>query len=283
MAASPQFARPIVKKKSRGKKKKTSPSLAMQADKHAIYQLAVQSPETDVELLQNLYKKCRGKKAWRLREDFCGTGLTLAHWVAQGKRYSGEGFDIDPDPVKWGRDNNLAPLGKAAERGVLHIADARAPSTSVPDIRCSFNFSHWVFTTRETLLEYFRSAYLDLAETGVFVLDATGGTEALSEEPFETEVNGLTLIWQQRNYSPVTATADLTLRFRMADGSEVKPPYRYRWRVWSLPEVLELLQEAGFQSTRVWWEDEDDPEIGYRVTQKGSNDTCWVACITALK
>lgn len=264
-----------------GRRKKLT--LAERADKHDIYQRAVQSPEADIELLQNLYRKSRGRKAWRLREDFCGTGLTLAHWVAKGKRYYGEGFDIDPDPVVWGRENNLVPLGKAAERAALHIADARDPSTSPPDLRCAFNFSHWVFTTPAAMLEYFVSAYQDLAEDGVLVVDATGGTEALSEEPFESRAGDFTLIWQQRNFSPVDHTADLTLRFRMKDGSEIKPPYRYRWRVWSIPEIRGLLEQAGFRSSQVWWQDDEDQDIGYTTTDKGSNDACWVACITALK
>jgi len=275
---------PPKQKKSRSRFRKSgTPTLADRADKHAIYQLAVQSPEADVALLQNLYRKSRGKKGYRLREDFCGTGLTLAHWVAQGKQFTGEGYDIDPDPVGWGRAHNLAPMGKAAERGVLHVADARDPSTSAPDIRCAFNFSYWVFTTRSQMLDYLVAARLDLAENGVLVLDLTGGTEALQEEPFESKAGKFTLIWQQRSFSPVDHTADLTLRFRMADGSEIDPPYRYRWRVWSIPEIRELLIEAGFQSSQVWWQDDDEKELGYRLTSKGSNDPCWVACITALK
>ncbi len=259
-----------------------APTLAERADKHKIYQLAVQSPEADIELIQHFYRSRRRRNAWRLREDFCGTALTLSHWVAQGPRFSGEGFDIDPDPLEWGREHNMAPLGHGAKRAILHEADVRDPSVESPDIRCAFNFSYWVFRTRDEMLDYFTRAREDLAEDGMLVIDVTGGTDSLSEEPYSSKVSGFELVWQQRNFSPVDHSADLTLTFRFRDGSEIDPPYRYSWRVWSIPELLDLLRAAGFGDIDIWWQD-DDSEHGYRKTRKGANDSCWVACIAAFR
>ena len=259
-----------------------APTLAEKADKHKIYQLAVQSPEADIELIQHFYRDRRRRNAWRLREDFCGTALTLSHWVAQGARYSGEGFDIDPDPLDWGRMHNIGPLGHAARRAILHQADVRAPSVEAPDIRCAFNFSYWVFQRREEMLDYFISAREDLAEDGMLVIDVTGGSDSLSEEPYATRVKGFELIWQQKNFSPVDHSADLTLTFRFRDGSEIDPPYQYSWRVWSIPELMDLLESAGFKEIDIWWQD-DDTEAGYRKTRRGANEASWVACIAAFR
>lgn len=250
---------------------------------HHIYQLAVQSPEADIRLMQHFYRHRRKRLARRLREDFCGTGLTLSHWIDQGEKYSGEGFDIDPEPVQWGKRENIAPLGKAAKRAQLHIGDARLPSTMPPDIRCAFNFSYWVFNQRAEMLDYFSAARLDLANGGMLVLDVTGGTESLLEEPFETLFDDFSMVWQQQNYNPVDNSADLSLTFRFEDGSQIDPPYRYRWRVWSIPELTELLQEAGFSDIDIWWQDDEANGIGYRKTIKGDNDPCWVACIAAFR
>ncbi len=258
-------------------------TLAARADKHHIYQLAVQSPEADIELLQYFYRSRRKRNAWRLREDFCGTALTLAHWVDQGPRYSGEGFDIDPDCLGWGHKNNIEPLGADAKRAILHQADVREPSAEPPDIRCAFNFSYWVFRTHAEMVDYFRRAREDLAEDGMFVIDVTGGTESLSEESYSTKASGFELVWQQSNFNPVDHTADLELTFRFKDGSQIEPPYRYSWRVWSIPELMELLRTAGFEDIEVWWQDDDHGEYGYRKTRMGSNDPCWVACIAAFK
>lgn len=258
------------------------PTLAEQADKHLIYEQAVQSPEADVELIQRFYKQCRGRKAKRLREDFCGTGLTLSHWVRQGSRYSGEGYDIDAETVEWGRAQNFVANDIPPERGALYIADAREKSTEAPDVRCAFNFSYWVFRERQEMVRYFKLARKDLAKNGVLMLDITGGTQSTLEDPFETELDDFSLIWQQKNYSPIDHSADLTLTFRFEDGSQIEPPYRYHWRVWSIPEVLEMLEEAGFAETRIWLQD-DDHKSGYYRTEKIDNDTCWVACLVALK
>ncbi len=259
------------------------PTQASEADQYRIYQLAVQSPEADIELLQHIFKASRGRKGYRLREDFCGTGLTLSHWINQGSRYRGEGFDYDPAPVQWGLQHNFAVLGKAASRATLHIADARSPSLHRPDIRCAFNFSYWVFLEQKEMLEYFSNVYADLADDGVFIIDATGGTESLSEEPYESDHGDFSCIWHQENFSPIDHSADLTLRFRFSDGSELEPPYRYRWRVWSIPELTDLLLQAGFTTTNIWWQNDDAGDIGFEITRKGYNDPCWVACIAALK
>lgn len=257
-------------------------SLASQADPYEIYQHAVQSPEVDIELIQMIYQSCHTKPAYHLREDFCGTGFTLSHWIQQGDEFTGEGFDIATEPVQWGRENNFAVLDDVGKRGVLHIADARDASDNKPDIRIAFNFSYWVFQQRVELKNYFQLAFDDLKKDGMLLVDATGGTEALSEEPYESNMGSFNLIWQQQNFSPVDHTADLTLRFRFEDGSEL-PTYQYRWRVWSVAEIAELMNEVGFSDVQVWWQDDDAPGLGYYVTQTGVNQPCWIACISGCK
>ena len=118
---------------------------AQKADKYVLYQLAVQSAEQDVDFLVETYKSIRGKQPNHLREDFCGTCLMSGYWVELGGHYTAESYDIDPEPLQWGLDNNLKPLGDSGNRVVQYEEDARNPSRTAPDVRCAQNFSYWIF------------------------------------------------------------------------------------------------------------------------------------------
>ena len=57
----------------------------------------------------------------------------------------------------------------------------------------------------------------------------------------------------------------------------------YDWRLWTIPEVIELMTEAGFQDVHVLWEG-TDPETNegtqtYHRTEKGDADLAWIAYI----
>ncbi len=263
------------------------PTLAEQSDKHDLYQAGVQSPQVDVALLQQIYREARGKKAraTHFREDFCGTAATLCAWLEQGAKFTGEGYDIDPEPVEWGRQHNFKPLGKRRRRASLRVADAREPSLCAPDIRCAFNFSYWIFRERGVLLDYFRAVRADLAADGVFVIDLHGGAEAFSEEEQVTDCGDFDLVCHQTGVRPVDHGADLALHFRFPDGSEIHNAFRYTWRIWSLPEITDIMREAGFTDIRCHWciEDDDDEETRYELTRIGYNDPAWIACLAALK
>lgn len=258
------------------------------SDKYDLYQRSVQSPEADVQFLARVYRRRRGRNALHLREDFCGTALLMSHWVKRGSQYTAEGFDIDPEPVEWGLEHNFSRLKPAArERAVVHLADAREPSRRTPDVRCAQNFSYWLFKSRKEMLAYFRGVYEDLAPDGMFVIDAHGGPEAIEEMEEETECDGFTYVWDQHFYSPVTGEAKLHIHFRFPDGSEMSRAFSYDWRVWTLPELKEILEEAGFPEVDCYWEGTDeDGESGngiFRKTRYGTNDPAWVAYLVAAK
>src|SRR5690606_22479699 len=110
------------KDKTRKKKAARVPKYtAASADKYELYQLAVQSPEPDIAFLRRVYKKENGRPARHFREDFSGTALLTAEWIRKGPKYTAEAFDIDPEPVEWGRRHHFRDLGDAANRAVLHL------------------------------------------------------------------------------------------------------------------------------------------------------------------
>ena len=261
---------------------------AKKADKYHLYQLSVQSPEPDIKFLKKVYRKARGKKALHFREDFCGTCLLTATWVNQGKQFTAESYDIDPEPLDWGHKYNLKPLGEPAERAIQREADVREPSLKKPDVRCAQNFSYWIFTKREEMLDYFSKCQKDLAKNGVFVLDVQGGPESITYMEEESELeHGFSYVWDQVEFWPVTSQAKMKIHFRFQDGTEINNAFTYNWRVWTIPELIELLNEAGFKKVDCYWEGTAaDGESGngiFKVTRKGTNDLAWVAYLVALK
>lgn len=291
--AGQKSTRPKTGKKGSAKKgtkaKKSKPVFtAKTADRHELYQYSVQSPEEDVKFLSRVYKKVRGRTPEHFREDFCGTGFLAAQWIKRGKQYSAEGFDLCPDTVAWGIENNFEPLGKKASRVTLHVKDVREPSIQSPDVRCAQNFSYFVFKERAELLEYARSVLADLADDGVFVMDIYGGPESMEEMLEEREIDeGFTYVWDQDKYVPATGEYRAYIHFQFNDGTEMKKAFVYDWRLWSLPEVKDVLLEAGFASVDTYWEGTDeDGESGngiYRKSKTGENCMAWVTYLVAYK
>ena len=259
---------------------------ARTADKHTLYQLAVQSPAEDVRFLRRIYRDLRGTEPLHLREDFCGTALLCAAWVRGRNERTAEGFDISRPTLEWGRAHNLSSLGEREQRVRLHSKDVRAPSAERPDLRCAQNFSWFVFKERNDLLGYFERARRDLAPRGVFVLDIYGGPDAMEEEEEEREIeDGFTYVWDQRRYVPATGEYRAYIHFRFQDGSELSRAFSYDWRLWTLPETKDVLHDAGFTRVDSFWEGTDAAGEGgngiFRRSEKGQNCPAWVTYLVA--
>ena len=262
---------------------------ALTADKYELYQRAVQSAEQDVEFLYETYKLLRGKEPRHLREDFCGTCLLSAHWAMLGDDFTTESYDIDPEPLAWGKAHNLQPLGVTAERVVQYEEDARNPSRRSPDVRCAQNFSYWIFKTRPEMLAYFKGVYEDLADNGVFIVDLHGGPESHQELEEETEMDdgSFVYVWDQDSINPITGEARLHIHFRFPDSTQMTDAFTYDWRLWGLPELRDIFTEAGFSSSECYWEGTDeDGESGDGIfTQTEDGEAClsYVAYLVAQK
>lgn len=269
-------------------KPRKSTLTASTADKHLLYQKSVQSPEADLEFAIKLYRARQRRTPFHFREDFCGTALLAATWAGRGARYTAEGFDIDPDPLAWGRTHNLLPLGASAERVLLHQADVREPSRVAPDLRCAQNFSWFAFKTRLELEQYFLSVHQDLAHGGVFLLDIFGGPQSMEEMYEESDVDGeFTYVWDQDAYFPVTGEYRAHIHFYFKDGTRLERAFSYDWRMWTIPEAVDTLRGAGFDKIDVYWEQIGSDGVHgngeYRRTTRGENWSSWVAYLVCQK
>ena len=257
------------------------------ADKYELYQLAVQSPEADVDFLVETYRQERKKIPHVLREDFCGTALLCSHWVKQGPNYSAIGYDLDPEPIEWGLKHNIEPLGVASDRVQLFVEDCRVEGEKA-DIRVAHNFSYSLFHKREELLAYFKTVYDSLGEDGMFSMDMYGGPESTDEMEEEREIDeGFTYVWDQYEFWPGTSEFSCKIHFLFPDGSEMRNAFEYEWRVWYMSELKDMLAEVGFSKVQSYFEgDDEDSEEGdgnFEADDRGDNCAAWIAYLVALK
>jgi len=264
-------------------------TMAEMADKHDLYELSVQDVENEVIFLRDTFSKIRGRDAHLLREDFCGTASACCQWVKQGEEYQAIGVDIDPAVLEWGRNNRLGKLDTVDRARVRLIeSDVLVVDTPKVDILTAFNFSYFIFNTRDSLREYFQKAREALVDDGVIFLDMFGGPEAQEETKEKTKhkKHGFSYIWHQETFHPVTHFIRCHIHFKFRDGSKMKKAFTYEWRLWTAPEILEVLAEAGFTKSKIYWEGSDEDGDGNGVftpEDKGEADLAWIAYIVAEK
>ena len=77
------------------------------------------------------------------------------------------------------------------------------------------------------------------------------------------------------------------IHFRFDDGSRLKKAFSYDWRLWTLPELREILREVGFAQTLVYWqgwdEREEDGDGEFVAVQSAEADAGWICYLSATK
>lgn len=258
-------------------------TLADRADRHALYQAAVNAPDDNIDFIERVYRELRGRDPRILKEDFCGTALMAVEWAKRGAQRRAIGVDLDPEPLAWGARHNLAPAGPSVARRVRLIeGDVIAESDARADIVCALNFSYFLLTTRKQLVAYFRNARRSLRPQGLFVLDCIGGTEAIADFTEERAVDDFIYIWRQRDFNPIDHTSRCSINFAFSDGSSLEPAFDYTWRMWTMPEIRDCLEEAGFGKPRVFWEYTDDAGgAEYQEISREQNQEIWLTYLVA--
>ncbi|MDH3284712.1 MAG: class I SAM-dependent methyltransferase [Acidobacteriota bacterium] len=264
------------------------PTLAERADRYDLYQQSVQEPSFDVEFFERVYKQNCSGEPLVLREDFCGTAAISCEWVKSSRLRRAVAIDLDPAPLEWCRTHNFPRLGRderdrvdLLQQDVLDAHDVDADIISVQ------NFSFFYYQSRESLLRYLRTARSNLKPSGVIVMDMVGGTEVQEEDREEiTEKDGFDYVWEQHSFDPITSEQVCYIHFHFPDGSRLKRAFEYRWRLWTIPELRELLLEAGFRRADIYWEGTDEDGDGdgeYERVEHASNEPAWIAYVVGVK
>lgn len=272
--------------------------MPMTNDRHALYEAAVQGVDYDLDFMERLFRHLRKRPARVLREDFCGTAALSCGWVLRHPSNIAYGIDLDPEPLAWATKHRLAQMKHGAERVHLvlgNVLDARVPKA---DVTLAYNFSFWVFKTRPELLAYFRAARAGLLDDGVLLLGMFGGTEAMDamvearripakQAPDGTRLPAFRYVWEQETFNPITHDLSCAIHFEVPGRRPMRRAFRYDWRMWTLPEVRELLEEAGFAESLVyvegWDEDARKADGVYHRRKSFENQEGWLALVAGVR
>lgn len=237
--------------------------MAAKADRHVLYERAVQDPVGDAADMARFFRRYRKREPISLREDFCGTATLSTHWAKAKPGRKAIGIDLDEPTMAWGRARHLEPAGPDVVRRVtLHQANVLDGVGARADIVCALNFSYSCFKDRATLVKYFKAARRKCTKDGVFVLDCFGGWESLREEENSREVDGFDYRWEQARFNALTHEILCYIHFDFPDGSSIERAFAYDWRLWSIPELKDALLEAGFSKVHPLWEKTNKKGVG---------------------
>ena len=273
------------------KKKKQRPDL------HYFYEASVQGVDWDIDFAARIFKNKRKRQPLDLREDFCGTAKLACEWVGVSPKRRAWGVDIDQSTLDWAAEHNLPHLGKKAGQLELVCGDVLTAQTPPADLVMALNFSYCCFKTRDLLRAYFEAVHRTLKDDGIFVIDLYGGTEAIEAkvEPRDvaastakdgTRVPEFEYIWDQAEFNVIDHHVINHIHFKIPEFGKIKKAFTYDWRLWTLPEIQELLLEAGFKTAEVYlhgWTDDGKSDDTYKKRTTYENSLGWVAYISGIK
>lgn len=260
---------------------------AKTADINDLYERSVQDPEAEIDLVLQVWDEFRGRPPVIIREDFCGTSAVAREWVRRADKNIAVGVDLDKKVLEWGRRRAEEELTQEQRSRVSLIQqDILEVAAEPADCVLAMNFSYYIFKERASLLKYFRSAHSGLVDDGLFLLDAYGGSDSFLELEEERDLDGFTYVWDQNYVNPITGAVVNYIHFEFPDGSKIKKAFTYEWRFWTLPEIRDVLIDAGFSRVEVYWEGSDEEGGGngvWSVDERGEACNGWVAYIAAIK
>jgi len=269
------------------KKNETKPRYmsADDADLLELYERSVQDPDHEMAFIEQVWMELRGRACAFLREDFCGSSAVCRSWVKQAVGHRAVGVDLDAPTLGWARRKMQDTLSEEeCSRMALVLGDVMDTPSELAECLMATNFSYFIFKTRDALRTYFESARRNITDDGLFLLDAYGGSDSFLEMEEERDCDGFTYIWDQHLYNPVNGDVINHIHFQFPDGTKIKNAFTYKWRLWTLPEIQELLLEAGFSVVHVYWEGTDENGEGngeWSQVTKADADEGWVAYLVA--
>ncbi len=257
-------------------------------DKYQLYERSVQSPSAHLSCFLSIYQDIYHSEPRRLREDFCGTFILSCAWVKRSPRNYAWVVDLDPEPLEYGKKNHWQHLSQPEQKRLSILKrDVLLTTQAKVDLVVACNFSFFIFKERKILLQYFSSCLKSLRNQGVLILEMAGGPGMITstrEQKTVKDQEKFVYIWDQKSFDPITHDAKYSIHFKLANGTQLKNAFNYHWRLWTIPEVRDLLEEAGFKRSIVYWESTLNGEgTGEYVSmEQGDNAYSWIAYIVGV-
>jgi len=255
-------------------------------DIHELYLASVQDPESDVKRISNIFSNHFNKLALTLREDFSGTFTISCSWVQSDKLRSAIAIDIDQKTLQYGKDNYLKNLSSDEQKRIKVLQSSAITKTEKVDITATFNFSYCLIHKRKVLLEYLKKVHQSLNNDGMLIMDIMGGSDSEIPEIQETEINGhphitpFTFEFERKDFNPISRISNYAIHFKYPDKNEINNAFKYEFRMWSITEIRDLLEEAGYSKSIIYFEDDNGE---YYQSEVEENTISWNAFIVGLK
>lgn len=152
-----------------------------------------------------------------------------------------------------GQDSSpeVQSLALASSSNVTTLKDSALPPR---DIVCAFNYSCCCLHKRKELILYFRHAHSALStKGGIFVMDLYGGTSSEQALKLKRRFPNFTYTWEQDEFDIINRKTRISLHYELHKSKrKIRHAFSYSWRLWSLPEIKDCLEEAGFKSIHFW-------------------------------
>src|SRR5262245_25946145 len=247
----------------------------VKVDRHFLYEAAVQDVEFDLSFFQRIYRQLRGGTFRLLREDFCGTARLSCEWVRRGPQRQAWAVDLSASTLAWARKHHLRYLGEAAERVTLIHSDVRSSKAPLVDVVTALNCSYWVFHSRAEVVDYFSRVRRGLKPDGLFIVDSFGGEGCMKALVESRRIRGrrtyagerigpYTYTWESNSFNPLDHHPLAHIDFAPDGHRNIRRALTCDWRPWTLPEIQEMLLEAGFREGPVYvqaWDTERNQPI----------------------
>ena len=204
------------------------------------YEAAVQNVAFTLRFCEQHFKRKRGRTPLSLREDFAGSAQ-IAHAFAQRARRA-VAVDHDESVLDYGKRHHA----KGAGAHVV-VADVCTHLNETFDLVLAENFSWGVFHAQSELLRYFENARLSCNDEGALIFDVMAGHDLKKKWRREHD----DWAFGERTYDPLTNVGTFVLELFDDDAKGLIDAFVYRWRLYDLAHLRELLLQAGFSEVEL--------------------------------
>lgn len=83
-------------------------------------------------------------------------------------------------------------------------------------------------------------------------MDVYGGTSSERKLRLQRRFPSFTYFWEQEEFDIISHQTRISLHFQAGKKQMLRHAFTYHWRLWSIPEIKDCLEEAGFKSIHVW-------------------------------
>jgi hypothetical protein len=101
----------------------------------------------------------------------------------------------------------------------------------------------------------------------------------------EFKEKGFTYYWEQKSFDPITHHVSCAIHFGFPDGRRIDNAFTYEFRLWTLPELRDILLGAHFRDVKIFWERDCDLEnhSNFVESKSAEHEGTWMAYVVAYR